>query len=138
MSDRTITLLCKLLLAAILAFAVLSSVAVAEKPLTPYEQLLEAVWRADVTLVKALLRQGGDPNARDWGGITPLMLAAAIQSNLEIMNLLLENGANIDARTETGETALMFAAPKGLCRLTELLLERGASLTRRITSVALL
>jgi len=50
-------------------------------------------------------------NARNQGGITPLMIAAAADQP-ELVGLLVQAGAKIDARSETGETALSIARAK--------------------------
>ena len=60
--------------------------------------------------VRAVIRSGADPNARDKRGETPLMYAAADNSNPAVITILIEAGADSNARGKNGMTALMYAA----------------------------
>lgn len=60
--------------------------------------------------VRAVIRSGADPNARDNRGETPLMYAAADNSNPAVITILIEAGADSNARGKNGMTALMYAA----------------------------
>ena len=60
--------------------------------------------------VRAVIRSGADPNALDKRGETPLMYAAADNSNAAVITILIEAGADINARGKNGMTALMYAA----------------------------
>jgi ankyrin repeat protein len=51
-------------------------------------------------------------NARNGGGVTALMIAAA-NSRADMVELLVRAGANVKAQTERGETALSIARSKG-------------------------
>ena len=83
------------------------------------EELLELVGRAtplrfayDAPVVRLLLGQGEDPNARDETGHTPLHWAAG-RYRQEVVRLLLEADANPDARAEDGDTRLAhFVCPE--------------------------
>ena len=72
--------------------------------------------------VAALVRLGADVNARDWAGMTPLMLAACQSAEtLQKLQTLLESGASAQARSNDGYTALDCA------RIQARLLSEGAS-----------
>ena len=55
------------------------------------------------------MRAGADVNAKDNDGWTAL-LAAAANSNPDIVSVLLKAGADVDEKDERGWTALMTAA----------------------------
>lgn len=58
---------------------------------------------------ESLLINGADVNARDNIGCTPLMMAAALNSNAAVAELLLENGADLYAQDNQGWNALDHA-----------------------------
>ena len=63
-------------------------------------------------LIRRLLEEGADVNAKDRYGGTALM-SAARQGNTAIVQMLLDAGADINAKSKSGYTALMKAAEKG-------------------------
>jgi hypothetical protein len=81
----------------------------------------------DVALLESRLRQGGDPNARDKEGRTPLMDAVAA-GQVPIMRLLIGKGADVNARAHNGETPLIAAAAEGSLDAARLLVASGADL----------
>ncbi len=61
-------------------------------------------------LVKLLLENGADVNAKTSFGYTALMFAATdSRDNERVIRLLLENGADVNCQNKNGETALMYA-----------------------------
>jgi uncharacterized protein len=89
-------------------------------------QLAMAVRHKDLPLVKTMLADGSDVNARDEGvEQTPLMRAALV-GDPQIVKVLLEHGADVNAQDDDGNTALMLAANSGASRIVELLLQHGA------------
>lgn len=58
---------------------------------------------------ESLLSNGADVNAKDNTGCTPLMMAAAYNSNAAIAELLLEKGADLYAQDNQGWNALDHA-----------------------------
>ena len=60
--------------------------------------------------VQAALLKGANPNAKNNGGKTALMMAAAFNKNPEVLSLLLKAGADVNAKAENGGTALMWAS----------------------------
>lgn len=91
-----------------------------------------------------LLDQGADIEARNvddgmWGGVTPLIVAAEWERNLETVQLLADRGANLNAQTGAGESALMRAAWYSMYNVNKdqgnqvlrTLVARGADVTMR-------
>ena len=60
--------------------------------------------------VKAALEAGADVKAKDAGGATPLMRAAATNNDPEVIKMLLDAGADVNAKDKGNWTALMMAA----------------------------
>ncbi|KAI3326824.1 ankyrin [Xylariaceae sp. AK1471] len=83
-------------------------------------------------VVKQLLSQSADIEAKDAQGRTPLFWA--IQNGNEgIIGLLLEKGANIEAKNTEGQTPLFWAAQKSNRVAIELLLKKGANIEGKDT-----
>jgi len=68
-----------------------------------------AVKNNNIEAVKELLAKKANPNLKDTGGKTPLML----ETNKEIVKELLEHGANPNSSDNHGFTPLMFAVAEG-------------------------
>ncbi len=66
--------------------------------------LLGAVRAGSISMVRRLLDEGADPNARDDIGWTPLMRAAE-EGFVTIARLLLDKGADANATDDEGWTA---------------------------------
>ncbi len=81
-------------------------------------------------LVKLLLKQGADPNARQQGDFTPLHLAAQ-NGDLESIRALLYEGADADVRSADGKTPLDCAMERNQAEAVSLLKE---GITKRIRS----
>src|SRR5262249_49363649 len=80
-----------------------------------------------LSVVKTLFRRGA---ALDTPGWTPLIYAAT-NGQTEVVRYLLDAGAAIDAASPNGTTALMMAVRGGHVAAVELLLARGADVSRR-------
>ena len=90
------------------------------------------VWNtATVEDVVNLLDIGGDINARDERGATPLHGAAAHSKNPEVVALLIDRGADVEARDEDGWTPLHGAAGSNTLGVIGLLIDRGADVSAR-------
>ncbi|MDR3231171.1 MAG: ankyrin repeat domain-containing protein [Synergistaceae bacterium] len=63
-------------------------------------------WKATVL---SAIRNGADVSERGANGFTPLMFAALLNDDPEIVRALLDAGADVDAETHDGMTALMWA-----------------------------
>jgi ankyrin repeat protein len=90
------------------------------------EPIQAAAQTGDLGKLETLLAGGGDPNARDVTGQTPL-ITAALAGQEKVAALLIERGADIAARTSQGLTALHAAAYAGDAEIVRLLIGRGAA-----------
>ena len=72
-----------------------------------------ATTESDVSVVRALLEAGADPNvqSRTPGGYTPLHMAAS-NGLIEAAEVLLQHGADVTIRNSQGQTALDVANKK--------------------------
>ncbi|ABB32880.1 Ankyrin repeat-like protein [Geobacter metallireducens RCH3] len=95
------------------------------------DALLTALPKADLEMVKLLVKKGADPNARDYYQKTPLILEAGNWSdaNPEVVRHLLEHGADINAQDDKGMSALLMAAGQGNAAVAQVLLAKGADIT---------
>lgn len=83
----------------------------------------------NVSFLELLLRHGADTEARDRGGLTPLMKAARHPHGLEAVQLLLKHGANVNAMApdrHDRRTVLHYAVLSGNLSIVRLLLDNGA------------
>ena len=97
--------------------------------------LHSAAFYGHIDVVRQLLEQGENIEARrSDNGSTPFHIAAR-RGHTEVVGLLLEMGANIEAMTTPhGQTPLDSAALKGHTDVVGLLLERGANIEAMATS----
>ena len=83
-------------------------------------------------VIKYLLKNGANIEARDNRGASPLHRAAAVAANPDVLELLLSHGATLDAKDSRGLTPLHTAA---LCNMApevvQFLLDNGATLDAR-------
>jgi uncharacterized protein len=104
---------------------------------TPF---LRAAYAGDVTVMRLLLKYGGDPKISAYAGTTPLMAAAGVnwvfdqtydegQKNLlEAVKLCFELGLSVNDKNSMGITAVMGAANRGSDDIIEFLVSKGARL----------
>ena len=92
--------------------------------LTGYGPLLASLPHKNPILLQQLLQRGANPNEREWGGTTPLLVATNHQFHAGI-KLLLDFGADVDY-SRCGDTALTLAVQRGDIIAVELLLNHGA------------
>ena len=88
-----------------------------------------AIERNHVKVIKFLLKNGIDVNAKDDFGWSALHLAVYFK-NLNIVKLLVTNKADVNSKITTksglNNTPLHIAAKKGCCEILEYLIEMGA------------
>jgi ankyrin repeat protein len=91
--------------------------------------LFYAVQQGQTGMVRLLLDRKADPNLKDRGGMTPLLIAArgTDKTRNEIAQMLIAAKADIDGRSVYGETAMQLAAERGFTDTVLLLLDKGAT-----------
>lgn len=96
-------------------------------------QLFAVVQKGTPREVQAAIDGGGDVNARDKGGTTPLIWAAGVNPDPEVITTLLRAGADLELRGAVeGITALMSASwSSSNPEVVNRLLKAGADLTAR-------
>ena len=95
-----------------------------------FDALTRAAINGDVRATSRLLKEGADPNSRNWQDLTPL--SAAIRScnvTVEIVETLMNAGADIEARSGVGATPLMVAWQMGRADIAAVLIAAGADQT---------
>jgi quinoprotein dehydrogenase-associated probable ABC transporter substrate-binding protein len=73
-----------------------------------YNALMLAVKQGNLQMAQTLLQYKANPNAKNAGGLTPLMIAAFGDQDM-IASLLIKAGANVQLKDDEGKTALMLA-----------------------------
>jgi uncharacterized protein len=92
--------------------------------------------RRDVTWLSFLLAKGANPNQRDGGGNTALMLAAQL-GFAEGLALLIDRKAQVDLPNSSGETPLIRAVQNRDIATARTLLAAGANPNKADTSSGL-
>jgi ankyrin repeat protein len=87
-------------------------------------RLCEAIVDCDLEAVQDCLKEGIDPNRRDYTGRTPLHLAV-MSSSPEVVQCLLDNGAYLVLRLADGRNAIHLAATRGDLQIITLLHRRN-------------
>ena len=83
---------------------------------TPLMCATESLGRDSLEIVRQLVTDGADVNAKDDDGFTPL-IDAAEAGNIQIVRLLLRHGADVHAKAAAGITALNSAREQDVLRL---------------------
>jgi ankyrin repeat protein len=103
----------------------MDTVTLKHDPIQDRTPLMQAVERADLSRVEALLKEGVDVDAQTSTGITALHLASS-KGYAQIVELLLEYKATVDIPSHRGNTALHAAAWNAHSEVVELLLKAKA------------
>lgn len=91
--------------------------------------LIDSVIMRDASVVRSLIGQGADPNARDpEHGETALSFAAR-NADAPLVRLLIESGAGVNERDEWGRTAVFYAPLKS--EAFEVIVGNGADIHAR-------
>jgi len=93
-----------------------------------------AIVQGNAELVQRYIHSGGDVDARDQRGRSPLILAAE-NGHLALCRLLLEHGASLGCEDDTGSTAASAAAAAGHGDITTYLNEAASGVAPPRTSV---
>lgn len=88
------------------------------------KSLVKAVCRHDAEKVRIMLKLGGDPNVKHNG--SPVVLRAAREGALYVMQALLAAGADVDVRSDMGNSPLHLAARGGYSEVAVQLVHSGA------------
>lgn len=75
-------------------------------------------YRHDANVVKLLIDYGGDVNAQDENGITPLRNAIC-RREFDLIQLLLDAGADPDLRDKTGKSSREYALEHKCCEFVQ-------------------
>ncbi len=86
--------------------------------------------KTSAEIVQLLVDHGADVNRSQYGGVTPLMLAAG-EGNAPIVHLLVERGAAIDARSAEGLTPVFEAVRANSVPVLSFLIDRHADFRAR-------
>ena len=98
---------------------------------TTSDELIKAAKTGDITTALSLLGQGADANTKDKDGYTVLILAA-MNGHVNVVQALLERGANVHAReNKYGVNALMLASYNGYADIVEKLIAAGADVNAK-------
>jgi ankyrin repeat protein len=96
------------------------------RPPPPVEvSVLHAAEECEYEDLKRALKRGGDPNRRELGGVTPLMIVAQDRRN-DLVQMLLLAGAEPSLQDDGGSTALHRATNRDALPCVQLLVEAGA------------
>ena len=88
--------------------------------------LLQYAEDGDLQATRALLANKADPDPRDAGGLTPLMLAV-IHDHAAIADVLIARGAFVNSQSRAGLSPLMFAAINNRLTAIGTLLKSGGN-----------
>ena len=91
------------------------------------EALHQSARTGDLNSLRARLREGADPNARDAAGRTALLDAVAA-GQIDAARMLLDSGAKANITSSEGRTPLIEAATLGHLEITQVLIHSGADL----------
>ena len=71
--------------------------------------MFAALFNQNPEVIKTLIDEGADVNAKNKSGSTALMQVALFNQNPEVIKTLIDEGADVNAKNKDGSTALMLA-----------------------------
>ena len=92
--------------------------------------LIAAAEGGAVGVVKILLEDGGDVNAKTNDGDTALM-SAALEGHADVVKLLIDKGSDVNAKTNDGWSALMAAVLEERIDIVRVLMNKGADVNAK-------
>jgi len=92
------------------------------------EALIEAAGQNDVIMIRRLLQQGANAQARDGRGRTAL-LSAVDGNQVESAKLLIEAGADVNAQDHQSDSPLLLAGARGYLEILKLTLGANPDFT---------
>jgi ankyrin repeat protein len=93
-------------------------------------ELRAASGEGHLDIVRALLAEGADVNAKTNDGTTALLLASR-NGHLDVVQVVLAKGAEVNAKDNKGVTALMGASVAGHLEIVQALLAKGANVNAK-------
>lgn len=91
------------------------------------KRLLLAVKKSKTDDVIKVLKNGAKVDAKNWKGLSPLMIASQSEKN-DVLKLLIQSGADLNMQNKKGETALILACRRDRYDTVKQLIEAGADL----------
>ena len=92
--------------------------------------VVEAAQQGNRDALRVAIKDGGDVNAAQGDGMTPLHWAA-VRNDVEMADLLMYAGANVKATTRIGSyTPLLVAAKSGNAKVIDTLIKHGSDADR--------
>lgn len=105
---------------------------------SPYDSisaLMYASQEGHLDIVKVLVYNGANPNARPYNGVTPL-IAAATTNQVDVADYLIQHGANVNVKDNDSVSSLHLAAGYGYWIMADMLIFYGANLNAVTTDGA--
>jgi len=117
------------------AFCLIAALAFAGKKGDINEDLMKAIGKGDLALVKELIGKGADVNFKSGKlSLTPLMKAVSKRDQADLVNYLISAKADIAAKDSVNSTAVNYAAVWNQVYALEILQKAGADLNNTTTS----
>lgn len=91
-------------------------------------EFYQAAKQNNIVLLKQLIKQSVDIEARDPSGATALMLATRA-NHIQAAKLLIENGADVNAKDRIDDSPYLYAGARGHLDILKMTLLHGADIT---------
>lgn len=91
-------------------------------------EFYQAAKQNNIVLLKQLIQQSVDIEARDPSGATALMLATRA-NHIQAAKLLIENGADVNAKDRIDDSPYLYAGARGHLDILKMTLLHGADIT---------